>query len=537
MGNVEKGVAAGTAVALGVIVWGCTMSGVALADQPDPRDPANYQLWFYPTGEPVIVVEHEEAAEVPFNESVGTYVRPWDESRFEQALAGELYLVQQDGSRGEEPEAFVGQGNAPDEFRSITLTMEGTYELDVYELLPVFPVHHSEPASGWRAWLHAQARALVAPIAYAFDWNYLTTLTFTLTKESTAPPPTCTLTLTPDTIPLGGSAQLAWESTNATDATFTEGLLGGAQPTSLASVIPATTTTYTLRVTGPGGTTTCSATLAVEQPSEEPEEPEDPEPQTLGERAAALAKELVQTPNKAYTLGARGWEYTKKEFVEPTDILNGYTFKSGLTGTVMATSGIDCSGMIYWAFNKSNDPLTEHGNYVANITADGMFRNIQSDPIAESELEPGDTLFFDWGTYIEATKSWNGIKDGRIDHVAMYVGESEGFDIVNPTSENQGITRELANVLSRLDGFEGFRRIHQHGFQGSIQGASPIDLIVTDPDGITLSHTDVIPSDEEFIREVPGEMYYSEIERGHDGNPIDRVYLASVKDGSYQIEV
>lgn len=52
----------------------------------------------------------------------------------------------------------------------------------------------------------------------------------------------------------------------------------------------------------------------------------------------------------------------------------------------------------------------------------------------------------------------------------------------------------------------------------SAEGA--IDLIVTDPDGFTITPDAIIPSDLEFIRAIPGVLYYSEMERGRDGNPI-----------------
>jgi len=187
--------------------------------------------------------------------------------------------------------------------------------------------------------------------------------------------------------------------------------------------------------------------------------------------------------------------------------------------------GIDCSGLIYWAFNKSIDPFTAEGNYVANVTADGMSRNPQSDPVEESELQPGDVLFFNFSG------------GSRIDHVSMFVGASDGYDVVNAGSETLGVSSELSNILSKSLAFVDFRRMHQNGFEGQFQSGSPVNLIVTDPDGNTLSYEDVIPSEQELIREIPGEMYYSEIQRGHDGNPTDVVYLPVIKEGIYRVKV
>ncbi|MFH1162238.1 MAG: hypothetical protein V1696_03115 [Candidatus Jorgensenbacteria bacterium] len=73
------------------------------------------------------------------------------------------------------------------------------------------------------------------------------------------------------------------------------------------------------------------------------------------------------------------------------------------------------------------------------------------------------------------------------------------------------------------------------GMITSSQG--PIDLIVTDPDGYTITPTTTIPSDFEYLRQIPGVLYYSEMEKGADGNPIDRVYSYTAKIGDYLIKV
>ncbi len=253
---------------------------------------------------------------------------------------------------------------------------------------------------------------------------------------------------------------------------------------------------------------------------------------TLGLRAATFAKQLFETvddlqpdPDDVYELGARGWDYLNSLFVSPLEIVTGYNQRNHYSRFVGFASGIDCSGLIYWAFNKSANPFVADNNYVANITADGMFRDQQSDPVAESDLQPGDALFFNAGG------------NTPMNHVAMYVGESGGYDLVNAGSELTGIINGQREVFSSDDSFVGYRQIHQNGFEGKFQSGSPVDLIVTDPDGNTLSYAEVVPSEHELIREIPGEMYYSEIQQGHDGNPIDVVYLSTVKEGTYQIKV
>ena len=264
---------------------------------------------------------------------------------------------------------------------------------------------------------------------------------------------------------------------------------------------------------------------------------------TLGFAASELAKELLEQaqlidPSDAYELGARGWLYEQDRFATPEEITSGYTYRSGLTKKVVTGPGIDCSGLVYWSFNKSTDPYTADGNYVANVTADGMHQDKQSDPIAESELQPGDGLFFDNYTYIPETKTWIDGADGIMDHVASYVGESGGYDVVSPESELTGITGRSKEIYALAAfGFDGYRRIHQHGFEGLLEAGSPVDLIVTDPEGNTLSYDDIIASNEEAIREIPGKLYYSEIQQGHDGNPKDVVYIPKLSEGTYRVKV
>lgn len=140
------------------------------------------------------------------------------------------------------------------------------------------------------------------------------------------------------------------------------------------------------------------------------------------------------------------------------------------------------------------------------------------------------------GTHIYTmTFDWDG--DGRMDHVAMYVGESGGYDVVNAGSERIGIVQQKSDVYSQLDGFISYRRIHQADVALAVTTGSPVDLEVTDPDGNTLSATSVIASDEEYIREIPGELYYLELAQGHDGRPEDMIISPKAKDGAYTIKV
>jgi peptidoglycan-associated lipoprotein len=78
---------------------------------------------------------------------------------------------------------------------------------------------------------------------------------------ATSPAPTATITVTPSTINPGGSAVLAWRTTDATDVSI-EGL-GNVNAYGTQNVTPTQSTTYHLVARGPGGSTDATANLTV----------------------------------------------------------------------------------------------------------------------------------------------------------------------------------------------------------------------------------------------------------------------------------
>jgi len=72
-------------------------------------------------------------------------------------------------------------------------------------------------------------------------------------------------TVEPSSITAGQSATLSWAVENA-DSVSISGGVGSVQTTGSTSVRPASTTTYSLTATGPGGTTNRSVTLSVSAP-------------------------------------------------------------------------------------------------------------------------------------------------------------------------------------------------------------------------------------------------------------------------------
>jgi peptidoglycan-associated lipoprotein len=85
---------------------------------------------------------------------------------------------------------------------------------------------------------------------------------------ATSPAPTATITVTPSTINPGGSAVLAWRTTDATDVSI-EGL-GNVNAYGTQNVTPTQSTTYHLVARGPGGSTDATANLTVNAPTAPP---------------------------------------------------------------------------------------------------------------------------------------------------------------------------------------------------------------------------------------------------------------------------
>jgi len=82
------------------------------------------------------------------------------------------------------------------------------------------------------------------------------------------PQPKATLSVSPESIDLGGSATLTWSSQDA--ATVKIDGIGDVQPNGSQKVSPQTSTTYRLTAQGPGGSTDATARLTVVQPPPPP---------------------------------------------------------------------------------------------------------------------------------------------------------------------------------------------------------------------------------------------------------------------------
>lgn len=94
-------------------------------------------------------------------------------------------------------------------------------------------------------------------------------------------PPTATLSVSPESIELRGTATLTWSTQNAASVSI-DGI-GNVQPQGSQQVSPPTSTTYRLTATGPGGSTDATARLTVVAPPPPP--PQQTQAAPVGEDA------------------------------------------------------------------------------------------------------------------------------------------------------------------------------------------------------------------------------------------------------------
>ncbi|MEK7148449.1 MAG: NosD domain-containing protein [Patescibacteria group bacterium] len=246
----------------------------------------------------------------------------------------------------------------------------------------------------------------------------------------------------------------------------------------------------------------------------------------LNIKAADLAKELL---NQNYLWGGKGWDFANRLFTDTNTVKTNYKYwnpdaKAPGKGDFGIGDGVDCSGLIGWSYNRSNNP---HKNFVSNFIKyesanDQYYNNVQ--PVAESDLQPGDLLFFDWDG------------NGRIDHEAMYVGESGGFDVVSAPKPGKKIEGKLKNSYKQVSGFVAFGRPKNATIAMAITKHSPIHLSVTDPDGNSVSDTAGVSTDEEYIRSS-GDLMYTTIDIDPQGYPEDVAYSPVLKQGTYRIQI
>jgi parallel beta-helix repeat protein len=268
----------------------------------------------------------------------------------------------------------------------------------------------------------------------------------------------------------------------------------------------------------------------------------EPGEKPLPFRAAEIAKLVI---GAKYTFGAKGFDFNIMAFLNPSDIkTKAYLFY--YKSEVRYGPGLDCSGLVFWSYNREGGATKYqiNGNPVyyegANLQYDYDFQ----EPVSENNLKPGDLLFFD---FLNNNDYETPQKDGRMDHVAMYVGPFHYlggiiggigypagiYDCVHASLNGGGVIPDTVENLKTLKinniiGFEAFRRWTGSEVDLQIIKRQGTDLKVTDPDGFIITKE---------IQEIPGMLYYAEYDMDGDGIIDDIISIPEQKLGEYLIEV
>jgi parallel beta-helix repeat protein len=264
-----------------------------------------------------------------------------------------------------------------------------------------------------------------------------------------------------------------------------------------------------------------------------------------------LAKSLIGAD---YVWGGQGWNWSQStqswvggKWLDANEIKEGYYFYNATAKKVEFCTGLDCSGLVFWAYNKWAYENLSHGSYSESLTdsanmiykyANAEFlKSSNSDPIGKEELQPGDLLFF------EARAGY-----GDPDHVAVYVGdfpyEGQTCNVVHATITKNGLVKMVTPAWfnasdetlhtpdpewpgESLPVNRGYGRVFNYSDRAkpSYTCKSPIDLVVTDPDGVVLTKN---------VGEVPG-MFYVEFDSNGNGELDDTVVVWDPKIGDYSI--
>jgi cell wall-associated NlpC family hydrolase len=181
-------------------------------------------------------------------------------------------------------------------------------------------------------------------------------------------------------------------------------------------------------------------------------------------KAAELAKEIATLSESSgggnYLSGGQGWDWKSNRYVEPSNIIEGYYYKPFIEDSLgtrvdkfVIGKGLDCSGLIQWANNKAYGATERFNGPINREGPDNIYHQDNLIKISESDLKPGDLLFFDREEPF-----------GKMEHMVMYVGGSdESRNVVESANPEDGIIFTSKNNLKLQYGAKwiNYRRLIQ----------------------------------------------------------------------------
>ncbi|AKJ37934.1 PKD domain-containing protein [Methanosarcina barkeri] len=175
---------------------------------------------------------------------------------------------------------------------------------------------------------------------------------------------------------------------------------------------------------------------------------------SLHQEAVTNAKKLISV---GYLWGGKGFDYKSKKYADASMIISGYTYYDPDTGKTKVGTGVDCSGLVMWSFNKAygatkyqdkSNPIYYEGAAGQWSDSDRFQQKSTSVPTKDN-LTVGDLLFI--GTKNKKTP----------DHVGMYVGDgkvihSKGSTGVEIKTLDDWLDLPVDNTRKYRDCFTGY---------------------------------------------------------------------------------
>jgi hypothetical protein len=275
----------------------------------------------------------------------------------------------------------------------------------------------------------------------------------------------------------------------------------------------------------------------------------------------AVAETARSAIGAIYTYGAKGYDggvTGSRSFATASRVLGGgYNYYDATIGGWTPGSGLDCSGLVMWSFNRTffSGTTVDWGRCVSDRTcpvfqegAHGQY-DANTDRIAAREVRTGDLLFFDEcigpaGTCVRG-------QDGVMDHVAMFVDSFVHDGITYNAVHASGFARRTTpavfdsaagTLTTRLaDGRvqtlrpAGYGRVSDPRLDAWVVTRSPVHVTVTDPNALRVTRENALFNDLGHTREIPG-MYYM-VKEIDAGAADDTVAIPRLKTGTYLIDV